>query len=243
MNQKERYDDAKKAYAALIKFYPLTLDDLPDEIWKPIPDYDGYQVSTFGRIKSFKYKTKILKPSLRFVYLNVQLYKDGKQKHFNVHRLVALAFLPNLDNKPQVNHRDGHPMNCYVGNLEWATAKENTQHAHVTGLVPQGQDHHNAKLTNEQVVYIRNNPDDLTGRELAEKFSVDPTTISDIQLGNLWKNADGKIRKSKCPPVPESVKQKIRSEYKAGVVGCGCETLARKYGVNHKTILNIVHEI
>ena len=255
MNQKERdrlkREKAKPAYDALMKFYPLTVEDLPDEIWRPVPNYEQfYHVSNYGRVKSFcNGKIKILKPSLNRGYLYVALFKDSKRKDFRVNRLVALTFIPNPLNKPEVNHKFGCKLNNYVGDLEWATAKENTQHAHNTGLAKnaQGEEHADAKFTNEQVIYIRENPDGLTINQLAEKFGVHFATISDIQLGRRYKNTGGKIRKPKKPGesqrLPEELRKQIRAEYKAGVVGCGSHALAKKYGVNKTTILNIVHEI
>lgn len=69
-------------------------------------------------------------------YLAVTANKDGKQKHYYVHRLLAEAFIPNPKNKPQVNHIDGNPKNNNLENLEWVTAKENIEHAYKIGLVP-----------------------------------------------------------------------------------------------------------
>ena len=113
------------------------------EIWKDIKGYEGlYQVSNFGRVKSFNYLhhkglTRILKTSYSKSedrYPNVILTKDGKQKTLLVHRLVAETFLPNPNNLPCVNHKDetrtnnfaGTPENDYKdGNLEWCTHEYN----------------------------------------------------------------------------------------------------------------------
>ena len=65
----------------------------------------------------------------------VTYYDNAKQKRPYVHRLIAEAFIPNIDNKSQVNHIDGNPLNNKVENLEWVTAKENMQHAYKTGLM------------------------------------------------------------------------------------------------------------
>ena len=68
-------------------------------------------------------------------YEALGLYVNGKQKNYYVHRLVAEAFIPNPENKPQVNHKDGNPKNNHVSNLEWVTAKENIAHAYKKGLI------------------------------------------------------------------------------------------------------------
>ncbi|MBR0060331.1 MAG: HNH endonuclease, partial [Selenomonadaceae bacterium] len=88
----------------------------------------------------------------------------------------AQAFIPNPDHKPEVNHLDGNKFNCYVGNLIWATSAENQQHAYDTGLnvAAQGTDRYGAKIKDENnIIYIRDNPDNLSRKELAEKFGVE----------------------------------------------------------------------
>ena len=110
--QRRRREDAKLAYAAFIEYYPLTIEDLPDEVWKAIDEH--YQISTLGRVKSFwKKPPRILKPQLFGEYLSVNLYTGGKLKSRRVHILVARAFIPNPD--------DGHKFNCHVSNLYWAS--------------------------------------------------------------------------------------------------------------------------
>lgn len=118
------------------------------EIWVDIKGYEGYyQVSNFGRVRSLdriiikndngnQYnifrRGKILhQMTASSQYKQVRLCK----KLYSVHRLVAEAFLDNLDNKPQVNHKDGNKSNNKVDNLEWVTPRENMQHAVDNGLV------------------------------------------------------------------------------------------------------------
>lgn len=93
---------------------------------KDIRGYEGlYAITMTGRIWGYKRK-KFLKPVInKDGYLKVGLYKDGKQKHFFVHRLVAETYLPNPDNKPQVGHIDDNPKNNCWDNLYWTNAKNN----------------------------------------------------------------------------------------------------------------------
>ena len=91
---------------------------------------------TVYRIKGkLLYKCAVNGTSRGYRYDQVSYQEDGKQKHVTVHRLMAEAFIPNPENKPQVNHIDGDPSNNSIDNLEWVTAKENIVHAHETGLV------------------------------------------------------------------------------------------------------------
>ena len=115
------------------------------EIWKDIEGFEGlYQVSNLGRTKSLNYnhtkKEKILKPSLNEKgYLLVNLYKEGKGRSYLVHRLVAQAFIPNPEDKPQVNHKDEDKTNNKVENLEWVTSKENINYGTRTERMAKSQ--------------------------------------------------------------------------------------------------------
>lgn len=115
------------------------------EIWKDIPNYETlYQISNLGNVKSLSYgaknikrsnRQKLLKLSLNNCgYVKVQLYKNGKATEHYVHRLVALAFIPNPNKLPQVNHIDGNKTNNCSENLEWVTASDNQKHAITHGL-------------------------------------------------------------------------------------------------------------
>lgn len=114
-----------------------------DEIWKDMIGFEGrYQVSNHGRIRSvlsnhgtYQEKIKTLRQrSKTCEYLYVQLSVLDKPHHEAVHRAVAKAFIPNPDNKPMVNHKDGNKLKNNVCNLEWATCSENHLHAFSTGL-------------------------------------------------------------------------------------------------------------
>ena len=102
-----------------------------------------------------------------------------------------------------------------------------------------------AKLSEEQVIFIRNNPDKLTQKQLAEKFNVTTTTISYIQLGKVYADFGGKIRgklQGGVPRVPDDIRVAIRNEFIKGDRKYGARALAKKYGVDKKTVLNIVNE-
>jgi hypothetical protein len=118
------------------------------EIWKDVKGYEGlYQISNEGRVKSLpkehrygrKYE-KILKLGKTIKqrngedYPKVCLSKDGIVKYYNIHRLVATAFITNSNNKSEVNHKNGIKNDNRVQNLEWVTPKENSQHSWDIGL-------------------------------------------------------------------------------------------------------------
>ena len=189
------------AYLAFIALYPFGLEDLPGELWCWIRGYEGlYQINNYGRIKSFPRKftvngIRIRKPLLSMSgYLQINLSKDHKAKYFMIHRLVAEAFVPNPQNKPQVKHKFGHKFDSYFGNLEWVTQSENQQHAVDTGLQKSGIDNSRAKLTKEDVRYIREHykPHDteFSGVALAKKFNVGCSTMRRVINGETYKNID-----------------------------------------------------
>ena len=162
------------------------------EKFKQIKGYKNYSVSNYGKIRNDK-TGRILKPSNNSTggYLFVGLSKNGICKSQKVHRLVALAFIPNPENKRTVNHIDGVKINNFVSNLEWATNKENTHHAMDAGLKDaKGEKHGRSKLTENQVLEIRRlyATGDYYQKALGKIFGVDQTVIGDIVNRKIWKH-------------------------------------------------------
>ena len=117
------------------------------EVWKDVVGYEGYyQCSNMGNIRSIDrlivnngvlgskkncfMRGRTLTPGKDTKgYAFVNLCKGGVQKSLSVHRIIATAFIPNVNNKPQINHIDYNPLNNYIANLEWVTQSENIQHS------------------------------------------------------------------------------------------------------------------
>lgn len=99
------------------------------EIWKILKDFPNYSVSSLGRVKNNKTKKFLLPCECENGYFYVSLCRQGKRKSIAVHRLVAIAFIPNFQGKREVNHINGDKSDNSVENLEWTTSSENKIHA------------------------------------------------------------------------------------------------------------------
>ena len=143
-----------------------------------------YTIDSLGRVWSIR-RNKYLKHHVEKTgYCSVVLYK-AKSKTFSIHRLVAKAFLPNIENKKCVNHKNGIKTDNSLANLEWCTYKENHRHAVETGLsVERGEGFSKSKLTEEQVKRIKYGKEKAA--DLARELSVNKGTIHCIRYNKTW---------------------------------------------------------
>lgn len=145
-----------------------------------------YSINVNGDVISHIRNKKLTGNMASDGYRQVSLYdNNGRQKLHYVHRLVTQAFVPNPENKPCVNHLDGDKLNNHVSNLEWATHKENAQHAYDTGLKTQykGSKHYNTKLSVRDALHIKDLTilTNLLQREIGALYKVSQGTVSLIK--------------------------------------------------------------
>ena len=179
------------------------------EEWKPIQNYEGlYEISNLGNVRSLdrevivtrknktSFKRTLKGQVLRLSkttkgYPQIALGKNGKLKSFEVHRLVAKAFMENPHNFIVVNHIDGNIKNNNVSNLEWCTHSHNSKHAYAIGVLKpiRGEKNTQSILTDKEVLEIRRlNASGLSQRKLGKMFNVCHTTIRMIILRRKWKH-------------------------------------------------------
>ena len=163
------------------------------EEWRDIQGYEGYyQVSNLGRIKSIRFnKEKILTIQHdKDGYCTVGLTKNNKLKLCKVHRLVCKTFFNNSKNKPQVNHINGIKNDNRAENLQWCTCKENMKHGWKTGLYKskKGSKHGNSKLTEKEVIEIRELSKIKTRKQIAKKYKISYSNVGAIINNKLWKH-------------------------------------------------------
>lgn len=166
------------------------------ETIRPVPGHEGlYSVTSHGRVFSHRYKM-----GDRTVELSQTTHPEGYKRvkfplgypgsHIKVHRLVAMAFHPNQNNLPQVNHLDGNKGNNHYLNLEWTDNSGNQRHAFDMGLQSdrKGEAHNMHKLTEKDVYEIREllQKGDMTLKAIGDIFGVSMYCIHDIKRGRSW---------------------------------------------------------
>lgn len=178
------------------------------EQWENIKDWNGYQVSSEGRVRSVDriiyydrpdcdnckrvFKGIIRKQRLSNCgYPRINLCINGVTKMYAVHRLVAMAFISNPENKPMVNHIDANKENNYYKNLEWCTRRENQDHSNRLGLQVfiKGENIHTSKLKESDVVVIKQLLSaGVQGATIAKEYNVTGFCIYSIKNGRNWKH-------------------------------------------------------
>lgn len=143
--------------------------------------YNNFEINELGDVRN-KSTNNILKKSIDkngYYFISLSMGQRGKVKTIKVHKAVAETFLPNPDNLPFVDHIDENKLNCCLSNLQWISPKDNTN-KHWKHVLQTEDYCDNRKLTKEDVIYIRTH-NNLSGRQLANKFNVSRTTIFNVR--------------------------------------------------------------
>lgn len=216
------------------------------EEWEDLIGYeDHYMVSSFGRIKSLAREVHRKLDSVsnipetlkkqrvnKFGYSTVYVSINKKYKHYMTHVLVAEHF---IGKKPtpshQVNHKDGNKQNNHVSNLEWTTPSENKKHAYRLGLMCQkGENHASNKLNNDQVLYIFTST--VPVKELAVKFGVCKSSITNIKKGYTWAHITGKQYQKAKRLTKQEILDIFNSPDKNAII-------AKRYGLKTEQVYKI----
>lgn len=240
------------------------------ELWKSLKDVvecgDFYEISNLGNIRSIDRKVNsrnclrtvkgtVLKPNTnkdgyRFIIVSM----NGSYKRYLMHRLVALAFIDNPENKPVVNHIDGNKSNntlvfddtlqVWKGNLEWATKKENTRHAVATGLLvgKKGEENPNSRFSDETAIEIFNKykTNKYSLQELADEYNSSLAVLSSIVAGKSRKHLNLGVHKrdmSFKSIITDSLVKKVKELFDKGY---SKRKIERETGVSRTTVTNIL---
>ena len=216
-----------------------------EELWKPISGYEGiYEVSSLGRVRSLDrvvvdYRGieksvggKILKPGVTNKgYYIVSLNSVDKRHTLTVHRLVANAFVPNLDNKPQVNHINGIKTDNRICNLEWLTNEENMKHAINNGLANKGGRKKGSQ--NKKITICSKKSNNVVPMSIEERRELDKIRKRESRQS---------IPREQYLKEQEEIRQKKVDELKKIILdnpSLNKKQLAEKMGVSRKTVYRL----
>lgn len=210
------------------------------EIWKRYKD-TTLEVSNLGGVRHLVTKRERDITTNGSGYRCVSITKDCKATTYSVHRMVAETFIPMINGKTHVNHKDGVKLNNAVFNLEWVTPSENTIHALETGLKSKGSDLKWAVLTETDVIAIKDAlTEGVTASKLAKLFNVSVGTISNLRNGRAWKNVGVDVpkleRKDSTRKITIEDIPNIRSYIKNGATDT---EIGKIYGCARGTIYRI----
>jgi hypothetical protein len=193
-----------------LPFVTKLIPPIEGELWMPVNGLEKYyRISSYGRLTSLcksmrkvaypRKKEKLLKPHrnsytgyFAFVF---SMWGNGKDKRYNIHKLVATHFIPNPNNLPEINHKNGVKTDNNVANLEWVTREDNIRHGFMNGLIKplRGEKAHNSTLTNEQVLFIFNFKG--SPRQLSRDLDMPYSKIASIRNGVSWNHITGAPKK------------------------------------------------
>lgn len=182
--------------------------DTQEVVWKDIAGFDGiYQINKYGVVKNTRPVSWIGKSrfnsagefflnskntSQGYGYVTLSPPNGGKVKRLTVHRLVALHFVDNPNNYPNVHHINSIRIDCFYKNLEWCTQKTNMRRMHEAGRSgsPVGEKHPRAKLTESDVVEIRKlySTGEYSQQDLAKVYGINRANISTVVRNTSWKH-------------------------------------------------------
>lgn len=229
----------------------MELQNREIEIFVPIIDYDGYEVSNYGTVVSFKqgYRKELTPKPDKDGYLKVSLFKNGKTKYFKIHRLVAMHFIPNPNEYPMVIHKNGDRLDNYYENLLWCTAKykdnydpnnpENNKN------LEQGEVKTGRTLTPKEVIEIKRLLEEelLTQKQIADRFKVSVSTIQKIKYGIHYSDIDKVItnpiefvNKDFKPAFKLTERQALDIYIQANRSANSLTDIANQYGIDRRTV-------
>lgn len=195
--------------------------------------YPHYSVTEEGEVYSFKKNGYLSsKGTSGNGYQKVTLCHEGERKDFMVHRLVAMAFIPNPCDLPQVNHKDGDKGNNKIDNLEWCTAEYNTQHAMETGLRRREVKNSYRSLSDELVKALCEDIDNgVSNKIICESYNVKHTLVCGIRSGKFYKDISSPFNFRNIPSGNRIEEEKIHSI---------CEDLENGLSINRTRLKNKV---
>lgn len=168
------------------------------ELWRPVKECPGYDISSLGRIRSWWKPRKrernsewlILQSRAdRLGYLSISMHREGRVVTKTIHRLVGKAFVAPVLDHPEINHKNLVKADCRVDNLEWSTRDKNMKHAQESGVLitRSGSEHGCARLNETHVLLIKIALQlGATYKSIAKRYRVSPSTIGWINRGGTW---------------------------------------------------------
>ncbi len=175
------------------------------ELWSTLKFNANMEISSFGRLRNRKTGTvwKLLLGRGGYPQISIYSTITKSESSYKIHRLVADAFLPKIEGKHHVNHKDFNKQNNNVSNLEWCTLQENVDHYRKYAFIP--------KLTADQVLYIRQNIESIGVSKLSKELKIKEGYVMNVANGTFFKSIHTQFIRDKKHSFPKAVKQYDKS--------------------------------